>query len=87
MTMKTIGKVFGTLAGGLLGKPLLRAVGIGGKKKKPIQPLPQATRDDAQAMADQEDELRGRKGGAADILTGVTGAEAALSGGKLVLGS
>lgn len=85
--MKTIGKVFGTLAGGLLGGPLIKAIAGGGKKKKPIQPLPQATRDDAAALADQEDELRRRKGGAADILTGVTGAEAALSGGKLVLGS
>lgn len=61
-----------------------RALGGGGKKPK--QPLPQATRDDAAAIA-TEDELRKRKGGAADILTGVTGAEAALSGGKLVLGS
>jgi hypothetical protein len=84
--MKTIGKVFGTLAGGLIGGPLVKAV-FGGKKKKPVQPLPQATRDDAQALADQEDELRRRKGGAADILTGTMGAEAALSGGRLVIGS
>jgi hypothetical protein len=34
-----------------------------------------------------DDELRRRRGGAADILTGTRGAEAATTGGKLVLGS
>ncbi len=71
------------LGGGLLGAGI-KAV-AGGKKKKPVVPLPAATRDDAAAALD--DELLRRRGGAADILTGTTGAEAALSGGKLVLGS
>lgn len=57
------------------------------KKPKLPAPLPSATRDDAAAMVAQEDELRRRKGGAADIITGTGGAEAALSGGKLVLGN
>lgn len=69
--------VFG-IAGALLG---------GKKKKPPVAQLGTATRDDAAALVAQEDELRRRKGGAADILNGVTGTEAALSGGKLVLGN
>lgn len=82
--MQTLGKTFGFLAGGLLGSAA-KAV-IGGKKKKPVQPLPQVSRDDAAASI-RDDELLRRRGGAADMITGVTGAEAALSGGKLVLGS
>lgn len=76
-------KIFKTLIGGVIGGGLL---GLGGKKKKQaIAPIPTATRDDAMTAVD--DELLRRRGGAADILTGATGAEAALSGGKLVLGS
>lgn len=75
--MKKIFKLISPIAGGLLG--------VGGKKKKPVAPVPTATRDDAMTAVD--DELLRRRGGAADILTGTTGAEAALSGGKLVLGS
>lgn len=72
---KKIGKF---LLGGVLG-----AVLGGGKKQLPApQPLPQATRDDAAAAASREDELRRRKGAAADIITGSTGAEAALSSGR-----
>jgi hypothetical protein len=75
------------LGGGLLGAGVNAIFGGGKKKKTVAQPLPTATRDDGAALAQQEDELRRRKGSAADILTGSTGAEAALSGGKLVLGS
>lgn len=78
--IKGVGKLAGGLLGGVVGSL------IGGKKKKPIQPLPQVSRDDAVAQM-RDDELLRRRGGAADILTGTTGAEAALSGGKLVLGS
>lgn len=67
------------LAGLLLG---------GGKKPKPVQPLPQATRDDAAAIASADDELRRRKGSAADMITGVRGAEPGIgSVGKLVVGN
>ena len=84
-----LGGPIGAIAGGILGLGT-KALGVGGKKKKkapvPVQPLPQVSRDDAAArMAD--DELLRRRGGAADMITGMTGAEAALSGGKLVLGS
>lgn len=86
--MKTVFKGLGLLAGGLIGGPLIKAISGGGKKKTPIQPLPSATRDDATELARQQaEELRRRKGSAADMLTGATGAEAALSGGKLVLGN
>ena len=76
----------GAIAGGILGLGA-KALGVGGKKKqKVVQPLPQVSRDDAVAQM-RDDELLRRRGSAADILTGTTGAEAALSGGKLVLGS
>lgn len=76
-------KIFKTLVGGVIGGGLL---GLGKKKKaQVVAPVPTATRDDAMQTVD--DELLRRRGGAADILTGATGAEAALSGGKLVLGS
>lgn len=85
--MRSVLRGLGFLGGGLLGGPLIKAI-AGGKKKSPIQPVPGATRDDAAAIAQAtEDAIRRRKGSAADILTGSTGAEAALSGGKLVLGS
>lgn len=74
--------LFGGVVG--LGKSLL-----GGKKKMPLAPLPLpgATRDDAEVLAAREEELRRRKGGASDILNGVTGAEAAMSAGRLIPGS
>lgn len=50
-------------------------------------PLPVATRDTAAQLIAREDELRRRKGGAADVLTGPGGAEASLTGGKITLGS
>lgn len=84
--MKAIGGITKfVLGGGLLGMGA-RAL-FKNKKKSAVQPLPTATRDDGAALAQEEDEFRRRKGSAADILTGSTGAEAALSGGKLVLGS
>jgi hypothetical protein len=74
-------------------KGLLSPIGallFGRKKGRPIEPLPlvQATRDDAAAAAGLDDELRRRKGGAADILTGFRGAEP-LSGqvGRTLIGN
>lgn len=81
--MRGLLRLISPIAGGLIGNAILGK----NKKKTVAQPLPTATRDDASALAMQEDEIRRRKGSAADILTGSTGAEAALSGGKLVLGS
>ena len=74
--------------GNLAKSGLLGIAGLLGAKKssKPPAPLPTATRDDAQAAQLANDELARRKGGAADILNGSTGAEAALAGGKLTLG-
>ena len=66
--------------------PALQLAGVFDHKKKPavVQPGP-ATRDDAKAAADSQDELRRRKGAAADMLTGTQGAEAAASSvGRLV---
>lgn len=73
--------------GGLLGFGLRQ---LGGKKKAQAQPGAPlvATRDDAAAQLAAEDALRRRRGGAADILNGDSGTEAALNYGKLaVLGS
>lgn len=64
---------------GLLGAAVGSAIG---GKKKVAAPLPQATRDDAVEMARQDDELRRRKGAAADMITGSTGAGEALGVGK-----
>ncbi len=91
-------KIVGGIVGGLLGGPLGAAIGIAGTagaqaalSKKPkagaVAALPMVTRDEAAAAVARDDDLRRRKGGAADILTGATGAEAALTGGKLVLGN
>jgi hypothetical protein len=55
---------------------------------KPPAPPPIVTRDDAAALAAQNDELAKRQGASADLLTGVRGAEAlANQTGKLVLGN
>lgn len=65
----------------------LKALGIvksPGRVPDPIRPV---TRDDARDKAALEDELRRRRGGAADMLTGSGGAEAgAGSTGKTTLG-
>ncbi|SFR86594.1 hypothetical protein [Sphingomonas jatrophae] len=73
----------------ILGKIIaapLKALGIVSTPGKAPSPLPSVTRDDAVAQVAADDELRRRKGGAADIITGATGAEAPLTGGKLILG-
>ena len=81
-----MGKIFGTVGKVLLG-------GVGGllgltKSAKTPKALPTVTRDDAQKQIDDEDQLRRRKGAAADIINGSTGAEAAVgSTAKFVPGS
>jgi hypothetical protein len=74
--------------GKLISVPL-KALGVVNTPKKSAlpSPLPTVTRDAAAAQIAADDELRRRKGGAADILSGAGGAEAALTGGKLTLGS
>ena len=69
---------------GLIGKAV---GGIIKKPKKSAMPsaLPTPTRDDARERVDIEDELRRRRGGAADLLTGSRGAEAGATG-KTLLG-
>lgn len=56
----------------------LKALGIIHSPGKPPSPLPTATRDDAYDRVAIEDELRKRRGGAADMLGG--GAEAGATG-------
>lgn len=74
-----------------LGKALaapLKALGIVSTPGKAPAALPSPTaRDTVAASISADDELRKRRGGAADILTGAAGAEAPLTGGKLILGS
>jgi hypothetical protein len=72
-------KPFGQAVGGVL-----KAIGVVSTPGKPPTPLRPVTRDDAAAAID---EIRRRQGAAADIITGSGGAEAALTGGKLTLGS
>lgn len=55
------------------------------KFKKPGAPPAPVTRDSVLDAADRDDELRKRRGGAADILTGAAGAEAGTPG-KTILG-
>lgn len=66
---------------------ILKAVGLVSTPGKAPAALPTATRDDAAAQANANDELLRRKGGAADILNGSGGAEAAGATGKTTLGS
>ncbi len=57
-------------------------------KKAPAKPLPQATRDEARDLAMRDEELARRRGGAADLLLGLGGAEpGGASLGRFVLGS
>ena len=79
VAMKPIGKLFGGLLKGLgvISTPDTKALSA---------PLPSASRDDAAAAIEQDDELARRRGAAADISTGAQGAEAPSTGGKLVLG-
>lgn len=61
--------------GSVIGAPL-KAIGLIPKMPKPPEAQKPITRDDVQALADREDELRKRLGGRADIVTGTSGAEA-----------
>lgn len=72
--------------GKLIAAPL-KALGVISTPGKAPSALPTLTRDDAAATIAADDELRNRRGGAADIITGAAGAEAPLTGGKLTLGS
>lgn len=72
--------------GKLVAAPL-KALGVISTPGKTPSALPTLTRDDAAATIAADDELRKRRGGAADIITGAAGAEAPLTGGKLTLGS
>lgn len=68
-------------------RAVLKTVGLIQTPGKPPAALPGAQRDDARAEIDREDELRRRRGGAADLVTGASGAEAPTTGGKQTLGS
>jgi hypothetical protein len=65
--------------------PVAAVVGLGKKPKLPA-PTPAPTRDDYVRAALKDDPLRKRRGGAADILTGAGGAEAAAAGVKSLVG-
>lgn len=75
-----------SFVGDILSAPL-KLLGLVQTPGKPPAPLPTVTRDEAAAKSASMDELRRRKGAAADIVNGTGGAEAALTGGKLTLGS
>ncbi|MDX3883597.1 MAG: hypothetical protein QHC65_04185 [Sphingomonas sp.] len=79
--MSIVTKAIGKGLGGLL-----KAVGLVSTPGKPPAALPSVTRDTAAEQQRDQDELRRRRGSAADIVTGPDGAEAVLSGGKLILG-
>ncbi|TCP35905.1 hypothetical protein [Sphingomonas sp. BK235] len=77
------------LLGHVLAAPL-KALGlVSTPDKTPVaQALPVPQRADAAAqLSAADDELRRRRGGAADLVTGAGGAGLPLSGGKLTLGS
>lgn len=76
--LKPVGKVVGSV---------LKTLGVVSTPGKAPTPLKSVTRDDAAGSIAADDELRRRQGAAADIITGAGGAEAALAGGKLTLGS
>jgi hypothetical protein len=62
-------------AGKVIGAPL-KAIGLIPKMPSVPKAAGPVTRDDARDAALREDELRRRRGGAADQLTGIRGAEA-----------
>lgn len=73
---------------GWLVSPLASALGLFKKPKAAAAPLPTAQPDDARAEADRADALRRRRGGAADMVTGLGGTEAGAGAtGKTTLGS
>lgn len=63
----------------------LKAVGLVPKRPRTPAPTPLPTRSDAAQRA-RTDALRSRRGGAADFLTGSSGAEAAATSIKELLG-
>ncbi|BBC99105.1 hypothetical protein [Sphingobium sp. YG1] len=65
---------------------IFKAIGLVSTPGKAPKALPTVTRDEAAAQVAVNDELLRRKGGAADMLTGTGGAEAA-AGAKTTLGS
>jgi hypothetical protein len=76
-----VGAVIGAAAGGAASEAL-----FSDKSTTSLPSMP--TRDDTQKIVEQNDALARRKGAAADILTGSTGAEAATgTTGRLVIGS
>ena len=72
----TIGKILSPIGGLLFGK----------KPADPPSPLPIPTRDDAAAATQRDDELRRRRGTAADQLLGPAGAEAPTVSAKTLTG-
>jgi len=74
--MKAVGNVIGSV---------FKAVGLVPKRPKIPKPVPIPTRSDAASIA-RIDALRSRRGGAADFLTGTSGAEAAPASAKELLG-
>lgn len=74
--MKLPGKIIGGL---------FKAVGLVPKRPKLPTPVPVPTRSTAADIA-RIDALRSRRGGAADFLTGLGGAEAAPASAKELLG-
>jgi len=71
---------------GPVGKLLFGGI-VGNSKTKVVQPS-QVTTDTEREAVDANDELRRRKGAAADMITGTRGAEAAASSvGRFVSGS
>lgn len=94
--MGLLGSIFGAIAGSFLGPVgslIGAAAGNAGEsllRGKPKGPLiaPQPTRDDARKQMQDQDALLRRRGAAADILTGTSGAEApAGATGRLIVGS
>lgn len=73
------------IVGKVISAPL-KALGLLKTPGKAPTPIAAVTRDDARDQATQADELRRRRGGAADILTGPSGAEPAGATGKTTLG-
>lgn len=75
--MAVVGKIF---------KAPLKALGLIKTPGKSPAPIAAVTRDDARDQALMADDLRRRRGGAADLLTGNGGAELAGGTGNTTLG-
>ena len=65
---------------------ILKGIGLVSAPHAPAAPMGTVTRDDAIAQT-QMDEMLRRKGGAADILSGIGGAEPQSGIGKSTLGA